>query len=173
MTCQTSITTSCERRPPPHNEKMQMTFTLTVNGMSHTVDVDADMPLLWVLRDVIGLTGTKFGCGVALCGACTVHIDGMPARSCVTPIRTVGEKSITTIEAIGETPVGKALQRAWIDLDVVQCGYCQSGQIMSAAALIAKTPKPTDADIDATMSGNVCRCGTYQRIRAAIHLASA
>jgi len=152
---------------------MQMTFTLMVNGMSHTVDVDADMPLLWVLRDVIGLTGTKFGCGVALCGACTVHIDGMPARSCVTPIRTVGEKSITTIEAIGETPVGKALQRAWIDLDVVQCGYCQSGQIMSAAALIAKTPKPTDADIDATMSGNVCRCGTYQRIRAAIHLASA
>jgi isoquinoline 1-oxidoreductase alpha subunit len=150
-----------------------MTFTISVNGMSQTVDVDADTPLLWVLRDVLGLTGTKFGCGVALCGACTVHIDGMPARSCVTPIRTVGEKSITTIEAIGETPVGKALQLAWIDLDVVQCGYCQSGQIMSAAALIAKTPQPTDADIDATMSGNVCRCGTYQRIRAAIHLASA
>ena len=150
-----------------------MTFTISVNGTSHTVDVDADTPLLWVLRDVLGLTGTKFGCGVALCGACTVHVDGMPARSCVTPIRTVGNKLVTTIEAIGQTPVGNALQRAWIDLDVVQCGYCQSGQIMSAAALIAKTPKPSDADIDATMSGNVCRCGTYQRIRAAIHRATA
>jgi isoquinoline 1-oxidoreductase subunit alpha len=152
---------------------MQMTFTIAVNGTSHTVDVDGDTPLLWVLRDVLGLTGTKFGCGVALCGACTVHIDGMPARSCVTPIRTVGNKSVTTIEAIGQTPAGNALQRAWIDIDVVQCGYCQSGQIMSAAALITKTPKPTDADIDATMSGNVCRCGTYQRIRAAIHRATA
>jgi isoquinoline 1-oxidoreductase alpha subunit len=150
-----------------------MTFTIDVNGASHTVDVDADTPLLWVLRDVLGLTGTKFGCGVALCGACTVHIDGMPARSCVTPIQTIGDKSVTTIEAIGRTPAGKALQQAWLELDVVQCGYCQSGQIMAAAALIAKTPKPTDADIDATMSGNVCRCGTYQRIRAAIHRASA
>ena len=149
-----------------------MTFTITVNGAQRGVDVDADTPLLWVLRDVLGITGTKFGCGVALCGACTVLIDGIPARSCVTPIGTLNDKSITTIEAIGGTPVGKALQKAWIDLDVVQCGYCQSGQIMSAAALITKTPKPTDEDIDAAMSGNVCRCGTYQRIRAAIHKAS-
>jgi isoquinoline 1-oxidoreductase alpha subunit len=149
-----------------------MPFTIKVNGASETVDVDADTPLLWVLRDVLGMTGTKFGCGVALCGACTVHVDGTPARSCVTQIQNVAGKSITTIEAIGETAVGKALQEAWIDLEVVQCGYCQPGQIMSAAALIAKIAKPTDADIDATMSGNVCRCGTYQRIRAAIHRAS-
>jgi len=149
-----------------------MAFTIRVNGTSHTVQTDADTPLLWVLRDVLGLTGTKFGCGIALCGACTVHIDGVPARSCVTPIRTIGDKAITTIEAIGETPIGKSLQQAWLELDVVQCGYCQSGQIMSAAALIAKTPEPSDADIDATMSGNVCRCGTYQRIRAAIQRAT-
>jgi len=149
-----------------------MSFTITVNGTPHSVDVDQDTPLLWVLRDVLVMTGTKFGCGVALCGACTVLVDGVPARSCVTPIATIGDKSITTIEAIGETPIGKRLQEAWLDLDVVQCGYCQSGQIMSAAALIAKTPKPADADIDAAMSGNVCRCGTYQRIRAAIHKAS-
>lgn len=149
-----------------------MSLTISVNKTRHTVDVDADTPVLWVLRDVLGLSGTKFGCGVALCGACTVHVDGVPVRSCVTPIGTVGDKAITTIEAIGETPIGKALQQAWLELDVVQCGYCQSGQIMSAAALIAKTAKPTDADIDATMSGNVCRCGTYQRIRSAIHRAA-
>ena len=145
-----------------------MAFTIRVNGASHTVEVDPDTPVLWVLRDVLGMTGTKFGCGVALCGACTVLLDGVPARSCVTPIGRIGDKSISTIEALGETPIGKALQRAWIDLDVVQCGYCQSGQLMAAAALLAKIPKPTNDDIDATMSGNVCRCGTYQRIRAGI-----
>jgi isoquinoline 1-oxidoreductase alpha subunit len=149
-----------------------MAFTVNVNGAPRTLDVDADTPLLWVLRDVLGISGTKFGCGIALCGACTVHIDGVPVRSCVTPISTVGEKAVTTIEAVGETPIGKALQQAWLELDVVQCGYCQSGQIMSAAALLGRTPKPTDDDIDQTMSGNVCRCGTYQRIRAAIHLAA-
>jgi isoquinoline 1-oxidoreductase alpha subunit len=149
-----------------------MAFTVNVNGTPRTVDVDADTPLLWVLRDVLGISGTKFGCGIALCGACTVHIDGVPVRSCVTPVSAVGEKAVTTIEAVGETPIGKALQQAWLELDVVQCGYCQSGQIMSAAALLARTPKPTDDDIDQTMSGNVCRCGTYQRIRAAIHLAA-
>jgi isoquinoline 1-oxidoreductase subunit alpha len=149
-----------------------MAFTITVNGTAQTVDVDGDTPLLWALRDVLGISGTKFGCGVALCGACTVHVAGVPVRSCVTPVSTVGEKAVTTIEAVGETPIGKALQQAWLELDVVQCGYCQSGQIMSAAALLARTPKPTDDDIDQTMSGNVCRCGTYQRIRAAIHLAA-
>ena len=149
-----------------------MAFTLNVNGTAQTVDVDADTPLLWALRDVLGISGTKFGCGVALCGACTVHVDGVPVRSCVTPVSAIGEKAVTTIEAVGETPIGKALQQAWLELDVVQCGYCQSGQIMSAAALLARTPKPTDDDIDQTMSGNVCRCGTYQRIRAAIHLAA-
>jgi isoquinoline 1-oxidoreductase alpha subunit len=150
-----------------------MAFTISVNGTAHSVDVEADTPLLWVLRDVLGMSGTKFGCGIALCGACTVHIDGVPARSCVTPIAAIGNKSITTIEAVGNTSTGKALQQAWLELQVVQCGYCQSGQIMSAAALLAKTPKPSEADIDAAMSGNVCRCGTYQRIRAAIHRASA
>ena len=149
-----------------------MAFTINVNGAARTVDVDADTPLLWVLRDVLGISGTKFGCGVALCGACTVHVDGVPVRSCVTPVSAIGEKAVTTIEAVGETPIGKALQQAWLELDVVQCGYCQSGQIMSAAALLARTPKPTDDDIDQTMSGNVCRCGTYQRISAAIHLAA-
>ena len=149
-----------------------MAFTIKVNGAAQTVDVDADTPLLWALRDVLGISGTKFGCGVALCGACTVHVDGVPVRSCVTPVSAVGEKAVTTIEALGETPIGKALQQAWLELDVVQCGYCQSGQIMSAAALLARTPKPTDEDIDQTMSGNVCRCGTYQRIRAAIRLAA-
>jgi isoquinoline 1-oxidoreductase subunit alpha len=150
-----------------------MAFTVNVNGTPRTVDVDADTPLLWVLRDVLGISGTKFGCGIALCGACTVHVDGVPVRSCVTPVSAVGEKAVTTIEGIGETSIGKALQQAWLELQVVQCGYCQSGQIMSAAALLAKTPKPSEADIDAAMSGNVCRCGTYQRIRAAIHRASA
>ena len=149
-----------------------MAFTIKVNGAAQTVDIDGDTPLLWALRDVLGISGTKFGCGVALCGACTVHVDGVPVRSCVTPVSAVGERAVTTIEAVGETPIGKALQQAWLELDVVQCGYCQSGQIMSAAALLARTPKPTDDDIDQTMSGNVCRCGTYQRIRAAIHLAA-
>jgi isoquinoline 1-oxidoreductase subunit alpha len=149
-----------------------MAFTIKVNGAEQTVDVDADTPLLWALRDVLGISGTKFGCGIAMCGACTVHVDGVPVRSCVTPVSAVVDKAVSTIEAVGETPIGQALQQAWLELDVVQCGYCQSGQIMSAAALLARTPKPTDEDIDQTMSGNVCRCGTYQRIRAAIHLAA-
>ncbi len=149
-----------------------MPFTIKINGTPRSVDVDGDTPLLWVLRDVLGMTGTKFGCGAALCGACTVHVDGAATRSCITPIDSIGDSAITTIEAIGQTPQGKALQQAWLDLEVVQCGYCQSGQIMSAAALLKDTPKPSDADIDAAMSGNVCRCGTYQRIRAAIHRAA-
>jgi isoquinoline 1-oxidoreductase alpha subunit len=149
-----------------------MAFTIKINGVAHSVDVDDDTPLLWVLRDLLGMTGTKFGCGAALCGACTVHIDGQARRSCVTPISSIGASAVTTIEQIAKTPQGKALQQAWLDLDVVQCGYCQSGQIMSAAALLAATPKPSDADIDSAMSGNVCRCGTYQRIRAAIHRAA-
>jgi isoquinoline 1-oxidoreductase alpha subunit len=146
--------------------------TLRINGTTHTVDVPPDMPLLWVLRDVIGLTGTKFGCGMALCGACTVHLDGRPIRSCVTPASAATGKNVTTIEAIGESASGKRVQQAWLDLDVVQCGYCQSGQIMAAAALLAGKPRPTDADIDAAMSGNICRCGTYPRIRAAIKQAA-
>ena len=150
-----------------------MAFTINVNGEAHTVDVDGDTPLLWVLRDVLGLTGTKFGCGAGLCGACTVHLAGGATRSCITPLDSVGDSAVTTIEAVGETPRGRALQRAWLDLEVVQCGYCQSGQIMSAAALLEDTPDPSDADIDAAMAGNVCRCGTYQRIRAAIHRAAA
>ena len=145
---------------------------LTVNGKSHRVDVPADMPLLWVLRDVIGLTGTKFGCGIAACGACTVHLDGQATRSCVTPVSAVAGKRITTIEAIGETAAGRKIQDAWVALDVPQCGYCQSGQIMSASALLAQNPHPNDADIDSAMAGNICRCGTYSRIRAAIGLAS-
>ncbi len=150
----------------------QVAFTINVNGASHTVDVHGDTPLLWVLRDLLGLNGTKFGCGAALCGACTVHVDGVAVRSCVTPIDSIGQAAVTTIEAIGATPQGMALQRAWLALDVVQCGYCQSGQIMSAAALLKDTPKPTDAEIDDAMAGNICRCGTYQRIRAAIHEAA-
>ena len=150
-----------------------MAFSITINGQTHTADVDGDTPLLWVIRDVIGMTGTKFGCGQALCGACTIHIDGVPTRSCVTHIDSIAESRITTIEALETLPHGKALQDAWIELEVPQCGYCQSGQLMSAAALLAETPQPTDADIDSAMSGNVCRCGTYQRIRAAIKLASA
>ena len=149
-----------------------MSYSVKVNGMDHEVDVDGDAPLLWVLRDVIGLTGTKFGCGMALCGACTVHIDGQPARSCITPIESVGNAAITTIEAIGDTPAGKKIQDAWLDLQVVQCGYCQSGQIMSAAALLASNPHPDDATINDAMVGNICRCGTYSRIRAAIKQAA-
>ena len=145
-----------------------MTVSLKVNGTVHTLDVEDDAPLLWVIRDELGLTGTKFGCGMALCGACTVQIDGAPTRSCVTPIDSVGASSITTIEAIGATPAGAKIQKAWLDLEVVQCGYCQSGQIMSASALLASNPHPTDSDIDDAMSGNICRCGTYVRIREAI-----
>ena len=145
---------------------------LIINGDSHQVDVPADMPLLWVLRDVIGLTGTKFGCGMALCGACTVHLDGNPTRSCITPVGALRGKQITTIEAIGSTTAGRKIQESWVALDVPQCGYCQSGQIMSAAALLAGNPNPGDTEIDAAMSGNLCRCGTYVRIRAAIKQAA-
>ena len=149
-----------------------MAFTVVVNGNTHSVDVTGDTPLLWVLRDVLGMTGTKFGCGIALCGACTVHVDGVATRSCVTSTGSVGKSRITTIEAIGATAAGARIQSAWLDREVVQCGYCQSGQIMSAAALLASNPHPTDADIDAAMSGNICRCGTYVRIRAAIKRAA-
>ena len=150
-----------------------MPFTIKVNGTPHSVDVDDDTPLLWVLRDLLGMTGTKFGCGMALCGACTVHIDGQPVRSCITTIDSVGTSAITTIEAVGRTPAGQAVQKAWLDLEVPQCGYCQSGQIMSASALIADNPHPSDADIDGAMAGNVCRCGTYVRIREGIKQAAA
>src|SRR5215469_5233096 len=149
-----------------------MSFPIKVNRNTHTVDVDGDTPLLWVLRDVLGLTGTKFGCGMALCGACTVHLDGVATRSCITPIGSISNAEITTIEAIGATAAGARIQKAWLDREVVQCGYCQSGQIMSASALLARNPHPSDADIDNAMSGNICRCGTYVRIRAAIKLAA-
>jgi isoquinoline 1-oxidoreductase subunit alpha len=145
---------------------------LTINGEQKSLDAPADMPLLWVLRDVLGMTGTKFGCGIAQCGACTVHIDGKPVRSCMLPVGAVRDRSITTIEGIGATPVGARVQKAWLDLEVVQCGYCQSGQVMSATALLASTPNPDDSDIDAAMAGNICRCGTYVRIRAAIKQAA-
>ena len=145
---------------------------LTINGKLHQVDVSPETPLLWVLRDVLGMTGTKFGCGVALCGACTVHLDGSPRRACVLPVSAAVGHSITTIEGIGRTDAGKRVQKAWLDLEVVQCGYCQSGQIMAAAALLRKVPAPTDQDIDQGMSGNICRCGTYQRIREAIKRAA-
>jgi isoquinoline 1-oxidoreductase alpha subunit len=145
---------------------------LNINGATHSVDVPADMPVLWVLRDVLGMTGTKFGCGIAQCGACTVHLDGQPVRSCMLPAGAVGTAAITTIEAVGNAPLGAKVQKAWLDTEVVQCGYCHSGQIMSAVALLQQTPKPTDADINAAMAGNICRCGTYVRIRAAIHAAA-
>jgi isoquinoline 1-oxidoreductase alpha subunit len=145
-----------------------MSHAITVNGVARTVDVDDDTPMLWVLRDVLGMTGTKFGCGMALCGACTIHVDGKPVRSCITPISAVAGKRITTIEAIGATAAGKKIQQAWIELEVPQCGYCQSGQIMSATALLAAKPSPTDAEFDDAMSGNICRCGTYLRIREGI-----
>jgi isoquinoline 1-oxidoreductase subunit alpha len=146
---------------------------LDINGKRQDVDLPGETPLLWTLRDELGLTGTKFGCGMALCGACTVHLDGQPVRACITPISAAANKKVVTIEAVGSQPVGKALQAAWVDLGVPQCGYCQAGQVMSAAALLARTPKPTDADIDAAMAGNICRCGTYSRIRAAIKQAAA
>jgi len=145
---------------------------LTINGESKTVDAPDDMPLLWVLRDILGLTGTKYGCGIAQCGACTVHIDGNAVRSCLLPIASIGTKAVTTIEGIGATPAGAKAQKAWLDVEVIQCGYCQSGQIMSAAALLARTPTPDDAAIDAAMAGNICRCGTYVRIREAIKRAA-
>jgi len=145
---------------------------LTINGKGHSYDGDPSMPLLWFLRDVADLTGTKYGCGMALCGACTVHLDGQAIRSCVTPVAAAVGKKITTVEAVGADKVGHAVQAAWQKLDVVQCGYCQSGQIMSATALLKSNHKPSDADIDAAMSGNVCRCATYVRIRAAIHEAA-
>lgn len=149
-----------------------MLFSININGSRHRVDVDEDIPLLWVLRDVLGMTGTKFGCGAALCGACTVHIDGVATRSCITPIDSVGTSQVTTIEKIGDTQAGEKIQKAWLDHEVVQCGYCQSGQIMSATALLTQNPNPSDADIDEAMSGNICRCGTYPRIREAIKLAA-
>ena len=147
-------------------------MNLRINGEMRELDISADTPLLWALRDVLGLTGTKFGCGIAQCGACTVHLDGAPIRSCVTPVSAIGDRAITTIEAIGATAPGKKIQQAWLDLEVVQCGYCQSGQIMSATALLASKPDPSDADIDAAMAGNICRCGTYVRIREAIKKAA-
>lgn len=149
-----------------------MRYTLKVNGRTHAVDVDSDTPLLWVLRDSLDLKGTKFGCGAALCGACTVHLDGAPVRSCVVPIAAVGKSAVTTIEGIGSTPIGARLQKAWLAVDVVQCGYCQAGQIMSAAALLARNKAPDDADIVAAMDGNLCRCATYMRIRDAIKQAA-
>jgi isoquinoline 1-oxidoreductase subunit alpha len=146
--------------------------TLTINGEPHSVDVPDEMPLLWVLRDVLGMTGTKFGCGIAQCGACTVHLDGVALRSCQLPVSAIGNRAITTIEGVGQTATGAKIQKAWLDLEVIQCGYCQPGQIMSAAALLASNPKPNDVDIDAAMAGNICRCGTYVRIREGIKRAA-
>jgi len=147
-------------------------ISLRINGEDKSVEATPDMPLLWALRDLLGMTGTKFGCGIAQCGACTVHIDGKSVRSCLLPVGSIGNRAITTIEGIGATPTGAKVQKAWLDLEVVQCGYCQSGQIMSAAALLASTPHPDDEDIDAAMAGNICRCGTYVRIRDAIKRAA-
>jgi isoquinoline 1-oxidoreductase alpha subunit len=149
-----------------------MATTLTINGEQKSFDAPADMPLLWALRDILGLTGTKYGCGIAQCGACTVHVDGKPVRSCVLPVGALNGRTITTIEGVAASPAGAKVQKAWLDLEVIQCGYCQSGQIMSAAALLASTPSPDDSDINAAMSGNICRCGTYVRIREAIKLAA-
>jgi len=149
-----------------------MAYTIAINGVAHSVEADDDTPLLWVLRDTVGLVGTKYGCGIAQCGACTVHVDGTPARSCQIPVASVGNAQITTIEGIGDSPVGRKVQQAWIELDVAQCGYCQAGQIMSATALLKSNPRPSDADIEQAMTGNICRCATYLRIRAAIKRAS-
>ncbi|WP_454760798.1 (2Fe-2S)-binding protein [Caulobacter segnis] len=149
-----------------------MAFTLSINGETKSADVDGDTPLLWVLRDTLGLVGAKFGCGAALCGACTVHLDGAPVRACVTPVESVGKKKVTTIEGVGKSPVGKRVQEAWKAIDVPQCGYCQAGQIMSATALLTEKPKPTDEDIEAAMNGNLCRCATYIRIKKAIKVAA-
>ena len=157
---------------PLKSYELTMAFTIKVNGGLHNVDVTGDTPLLWMLRDVLGMTGTKYGCGIAQCGACTVLIDGNPVRSCLLPVGAVNSRAVTTIEGIGATEAGAKVQKAWLDHEVIQCGYCQSGQIMSAAALLATNPHPDDADIDAAMAGNICRCGTYVRIREAIKSAS-
>jgi isoquinoline 1-oxidoreductase subunit alpha len=160
-------------RLTPANHEAAQVITLNINGEQHQVDAPAGMPLLWVLRDLLGLTGTKFGCGIAQCGACTVHLDGAAVRSCLLPADSIGERKITTIEGVGASAVGTRVQKAWLELEVVQCGYCQSGQIMAATALLAKTASPDDADINAAMAGNICRCGTYVRIREAIKRAAA
>lgn len=149
-----------------------MSHTIQINGETHVVDVEDDMPLLWVLRDVLDIKGPKYGCGIGQCGACTVHADGVAIRSCITPVSSVGAREITTIEGIGDTEIGRRVQAAWKDLDVPQCGYCQAGQIMSAAALLARNPSPSDTEINTAMAGNICRCASYQRIRAAIRAAS-
>lgn len=149
-----------------------MAYTITVNGARRTADVDSETPLLWVLRDELGLKGTKFGCGMSFCGACTVHLNGKPTRSCITPISSVGDVAITTIEGIEASEVGRRVKAAWLALDVMQCGYCQSGQVLAATALLTRNPRPTDTDIDQAMSGNLCRCATYTRIRAAIKRAA-
>ena len=146
-----------------------MTYRLNINGKARVVDVDPDMPLLWVLRDELNIKGPKFGCGAGLCGACTVHLDGQPVRSCQLPVSSIGKAHVTTVEALDTSALGRAVQKAWLDLDVMQCGYCQAGQMMSATALLKDNPRPTDADIDVAMAGNICRCATYNRIRAAIH----
>jgi isoquinoline 1-oxidoreductase subunit alpha len=159
-------------RLKPQNGYGRQVISLNVNGRDYTVEAPDDTPLLWVLRDLLNLKGTKFGCGIAQCGACTVHADGRPVRSCMLPVANVGSRQVTTIEAIGQTESGRRIQEAWLDLEVVQCGYCQSGQIMAAAALLDRNPAPDDAEIDAAMAGNICRCATYARIRAAIKSAS-
>jgi len=156
----------------PSGKGMHMAIVLTINGEAKTFDAPPEMPLLWVLRDILGMTGTKFGCGIAQCGACTVHVDGKAVRSCVLPVSAIANRAVTTIEHVGTTPAGAKVQKAWLDAEVIQCGYCQSGQIMAAAALLAATPNPDDADIDAAMAGNICRCGTYVRIREAIKQAA-
>jgi isoquinoline 1-oxidoreductase subunit alpha len=154
------------------NQKSGPMVKLTINGEQRSFDAPAGMPLLWVLRDILGMTGTKFGCGIAQCGACTVHVNGKPVRSCMLAVGAVGDRAVTTIEGVGATPAGVRVQKAWLDLEVIQCGYCQSGQIMSATALLTTTSNPDDSDIDAAMAGNICRCGTYVRIRAAIKQAA-
>jgi isoquinoline 1-oxidoreductase alpha subunit len=161
-----------DRRKRSSSKGMHMATTLTINGETKSFDAPPDMPLLWVLRDILGMTGTKFGCGIAQCGACTVHVDGKAVRSCVLSVSAVANRAITTIEHVGTTPAGAKVQKAWLDAEVIQCGYCQSGQIMAAAALLAATPNPDDSDIDAAMAGNICRCGTYVRIREAIKQAA-